>query len=49
MNHYLWISIVGDELSSGTVNQFGTFEMGATKVGIADSWATGIIIIAFSA
>lgn len=24
---------VGDEISSGTVNQFGTFEMEATKVG----------------
>ncbi len=24
---------VGDEISSGTVNQFGTFEMKATKVG----------------
>lgn len=63
----------GDEVSSGTVNQFGAFEMCATKVGadssiqrmirlvqsadagkakivgIADSWATWIVIIALSA
>ncbi|PKM51667.1 MAG: copper-translocating P-type ATPase [Firmicutes bacterium HGW-Firmicutes-7] len=61
---------VGDEVSSGTVNQFGTFEMQATKVdedsslqrmirlvesadaskakivGIADRWATWIVVIA---
>ncbi len=61
---------VNDEVSSGTVNQFGTFEMRATKVGedssiqrmirlvqsadagkakivgIADKWATWIVIIA---
>ncbi len=64
---------VGDEVSSGTVNQFGTFDMKATKVGedssiqrmiklvksadagkakivgIADKWATWIVIIALSA
>ena len=64
---------VGDEVSSGTVNQFGTFEMEATKVGedssiqrmirlvqsadagkakivgIADRWATWIVVIALSA
>lgn len=63
----------GDEVSSGTVNQFGTFEMEATKVGedssiqrmirlvqsadagkakivgIADRWATWIVVIALSA
>ncbi|EHQ88141.1 heavy metal translocating P-type ATPase [Desulfosporosinus youngiae] len=60
----------GDEVSSGTVNQFGTFEMEATRVGedsslqrmirlvqsadaskakivgIADRWATWIVVIA---
>ncbi|WP_018211872.1 heavy metal translocating P-type ATPase [Desulfitobacterium hafniense] len=60
----------GDEVSSGTVNQFGTFDMQATKVGedsslqrmirlvqsadagkakivgIADRWATWIVVIA---
>ena len=64
---------VGDTVSSGTVNQFGAFEMEATKVGedssiqrmirlvqsadagkakivgIADRWATWIVIIALSA
>lgn len=64
---------VGDEVSSGTVNQFGAFEMKATKVGedssiqrmiklvqsadaskakivgIADKWATLIVLIALSA
>ena len=64
---------VGDEVSSGTVNQFGAFEMEASKVGedssiqrmiklvqsadagkakivgIADSWATWIVVIALSA
>lgn len=63
----------GDEVSSGTVNQFGVFEMSATKVGedssiqrmirlvqsadagkakivgLADRWATWIVIIALSA
>ena len=63
----------GDEVSSGTVNQFGTFEMQATRVGsdssiqrmirlvqsadagkakivgLADRWATWIVIIALSA
>lgn len=63
----------GDEVSSGTVNQFGAFEMRATKVGedssiqrmirlvqsadagkakivgIADRWATWIVIIALTA
>ena len=63
---------VGDEVSSGTVNQFGAFEMSATKVGedssiqrmiklvqsadagkakivgIADKWATWIVIIALT-
>lgn len=63
----------GDEVSSGTVNQFGTFEMKATKVGedssiqrmirlvqsadagkakivgIADRWATWIVVIALTA
>lgn len=63
----------GDEVSSGTVNQFGAFEMKATKVGedssiqrmirlvqsadaskakivgIADRWATWIVIIALTA
>ena len=64
---------VGDEVSSGTVNQFGSFEMRATKVGedssiqrmirlvqsadagkakivgIADRWATWIVVIALTA
>ena len=64
---------VGDTVSSGTVNQFGAFEMEAAKVGedssiqrmirlvqsadagkakivgIADRWATWIVIIALSA
>ncbi len=64
---------VGDEVSSGTVNQFGAFEMEASKVGadssiqrmirlvqsadagkakivgIADRWATWIVVIALSA
>lgn len=64
---------VGDDVSSGTVNQFGTFEMKATRVGedssiqrmirlvqsadaekakivgLADRWATGIVIIALTA
>ena len=64
---------VGDAVSSGTVNQFGTFEMKATRVGedssiqrmiklvqsadagkakivgIADRWATWIVVIALSA
>ena len=64
---------VGDEVSSGTVNQFGVFEMKASKVGedssiqrmirlvrsadagkakivgIADRWATRIVIIALTA
>lgn len=64
---------VGDSVSSGTVNQFGTFEMKATKVGedssiqrmirlvqsadagkakivgVADRWATWIVVIALSA
>lgn len=64
---------VGDPVSSGTVNQFGAFEMKATKVGedssiqrmirlvqsadagkaeivgIADKWATWIVVIALSA
>lgn len=63
----------GDEVSSGTVNQFGTFEMRATKVGedssiqrmiklvqsadagkakivgLADRWATWIVVIALTA
>lgn len=63
----------GDTVSSGTVNQFGAFEMEATKVGedssiqsmirlvrsadagkarivgIADRWATWIVLIALSA
>lgn len=63
----------GDEVSSGTVNQFGTFDMKATKVGedssiqrmirlvqsadadkakivgIADRWATWIVVIALTA
>ena len=63
----------GDEVSSGTVNQFGTFEMQATRVGsdssiqrmirlvqsadagkakivgLADRWATWIVVIALSA
>lgn len=63
----------GDEVSSGTVNQFGAFEMKASKVGedssiqrmirlvqsadagkakivgLADRWATWIVIIALSA
>lgn len=63
----------GDEVSSGTVNQFGSFDMRAVKVGndssiqrmirlvqsadaekakivgIADRWATWIVIIALSA
>ena len=64
---------VGDNVSSGTVNQFGAFEMKASKVGedssiqrmiklvqsadagkakivgIADRWATWIVVIALSA
>lgn len=64
---------VGDEVSSGTVNQFGAFEMEATKVGedssiqrmirlvqsadagkakivgLADRWATWIVVIALTA
>ena len=64
---------VGDAVSSGTVNQFGAFEMKAAKVGadsaiqrmirlvqsadagkakivgIADRWATWIVVIALSA
>lgn len=64
---------IGDSVSSGTVNQFGAFEMEATKVGedssiqrmirlvqsadagkakivgIADWWATWIVVIALSA
>ena len=64
---------VGDEVSSGTVNQFGAFEMRATKVGedssiqrmiqlvqsadagkakivgMADRWATWIVVIALTA
>lgn len=64
---------IGDEVSSGTVNQFGAFEMKATKVGedssiqrmirlvqsadadkakivgIADRWATWIVVIALTA
>jgi heavy metal translocating P-type ATPase len=64
---------VGDDVSSGTVNQFGTFEMKATKVGedssiqrmirlvqsadagkakivgLADRWATWIVVIALTA
>ena len=63
---------VGDEVSSGTVNQFGAFEMEASKVGedssiqrmirlvqsadagkakivgIADRWATWIVVIALT-
>ncbi len=64
---------VGDEVSSGTVNQFGAFEMKATKVGedssiqkmirlvqsadagkakivgLADRWATWIVVTALTA
>lgn len=64
---------VGDEVSSGTVNQFGSFDMEAVKVGedssiqrmirlvqsadagkakivgMADRWATWIVVIALSA
>ena len=64
---------VGDEVSSGTVNQFGAFDMRAAKVGedssiqrmirlvqsadadkakivgLADRWATWIVVIALSA
>ena len=64
---------VGDEVSSGTVNQFGAFTMRATKVGedssiqrmirlvqsadagkakivgLADRWATWIVVIALTA
>ncbi len=64
---------VGDEVASGTVNQFGAFDMKATKVGedssiqrmirlvqsadaekaqivgLADRWATWIVVIALSA
>ena len=64
---------VGDQVSSGTVNQFGSFDMEATKVGedssiqrmirlvqsadagkakivgMADRWATWIVVIALSA
>lgn len=65
--------VPGDEVSSGTVNQFGAFEMRATKVGedssiqrmirlvqsadagkakivgLADRWATWIVVIALTA
>ncbi len=64
---------VGDEVSSGTVNQFGSFDMEATRVGedssiqrmirlvqsadaqkakivgLADRWATWIVVIALTA
>lgn len=64
---------VGDQVSSGTVNQFGSFDMEATKVGedssiqrmirlvqsadagkakivgMADRWATWIVVIALTA
>ena len=64
---------VGDEVSSGTVNQFGAFEIEATRVGedssiqrmirlvqtadagkakivgMADRWATWVVVIALSA
>lgn len=64
---------VGDEVSSGTVNQFGAFEMKAKKVGedssiqrmirlvqsadagkakivgLADKWATWVVVIALTA
>lgn len=64
---------VGDEVSSGTVNRFGAFEMKATKVGedssiqrmislvqsadagkakivgMADRWATWVVVIALTA
>ena len=64
---------VGDEVASGTVNQFGAFDMRATKVGedsaiqrmirlvqsvdagkakivgLADRWATWIVVIALAA
>ena len=64
---------IGDEVSSGTVNQFGAFEMRASKVGedssiqrmirlvqsadagkakivgLADRWATWIVVIALTA
>ncbi|HIQ82184.1 MAG TPA: cation-translocating P-type ATPase [Candidatus Pullichristensenella stercorigallinarum] len=64
---------VGDEVSSGTVNQFGAFEMRSTRVGedssiqrmirlvqsadagkakivgVADRWATWIVVIALTA
>lgn len=64
---------IGDEVSSGTVNQYGAFEMRATKVGedssiqrmirlvqsadagkarivgLADRWATWIVVIALTA
>lgn len=63
---------VGDDVSSGTVNQFGTFDMKATKVGdnsslqrmiklvesadaskakivgLADRWATWIVVVALA-
>ena len=65
--------VPGDDVSSGTVNQYGTFDMKATKVGedssiqrlirlvqsadageakivgLADRWATWIVIVALSA
>ena len=64
---------VGDEVSSGTVNQFGSFDMRATKVGedssiqrmirlvqsadagkakivgLADRWATWVVVVALTA
>ena len=64
---------VGDDVSSGTVNQFGSFDMEATRVGqdssiqrmirlvqsadagkakivgLADRWATWVVVIALSA
>ncbi len=42
----------GDDVSSGTINQYGAFEMKAVKakiVGLADRWATWIVVIALTA
>ena len=33
MSPFLWIKALGDTVSSGTVNQFGAFDMKADKVG----------------
>ena len=39
----------GDEVSSGTINQFGAFDRKVTKVGLADRFATWVVVIALTA